>query len=108
MKLEQVRAVITGGASGLGNATAARLVAGGAQVTLLDVNHEAGEAAAKALGSAARFQAADVTSESAVNDAIAAARSAMGEINLAVNCAGVAWARRLVIPAGRMPGYFFS
>ena len=57
MKLEQVRAVITGGASGLGNATAARLVAGGAQVTLLDVNQEAGEAAAKALGSAARFQA---------------------------------------------------
>jgi NAD(P)-dependent dehydrogenase (short-subunit alcohol dehydrogenase family) len=107
MKLEQVRAVITGGASGLGNATAARLVAGGAQVTLLDVNHEAGEAAAKALGSAARFQAADVTSESAVNDAIAAARSAMGEINLAVNCAGVAWARRLVNKEGPMPGDFF-
>jgi NAD(P)-dependent dehydrogenase (short-subunit alcohol dehydrogenase family) len=107
MKLEQVRAVITGGASGLGNATAARLVAGGAQVTLLDVNHEAGEAAAKALGSAARFQAADVTSESAVNDAIAAARSAMGEINVAVNCAGVAWARRLVNKEGPMPGDFF-
>ena len=107
MKLEQVRAVITGGASGLGNATAARLVAGGAKVTLLDVNQEAGEAAAKALGSAARFQAADVTSESAVNDAIAAARSAMGEINLAVNCAGVAWARRLVNKEGPMPGDFF-
>ena len=107
MKLEQVRAVITGGASGLGNATAARLVAGGAQVTLLDVNQEAGEAAAKALGSAARFQTADVTSESAVNDAIIAARSAMGEINLAVNCAGVAWARRLVNKEGPMPGDFF-
>ena len=107
MKLKQVRAVITGGASGLGNATAARLVAGGAQVTLLDVNRQAGEAAAKALGSAARFQTADVTSESAVNDAIAAARSAMGEINLAVNCAGVAWARRLVNKEGPMPGDFF-
>jgi len=107
MKLEQVRAVITGGASGLGNATAARLVAGGAQVTLLDVNRQAGEAAAKALGSAARFQTADVTSESAVNDAIAAARSAMGEINLAVSCAGVAWARRLVNKEGPMPGDFF-
>jgi len=107
MKLEHVRAVITGGASGLGNATAARLVAGGAQVTLLDVNQEAGEAAAKALGSAARFQTADVTSESAVNDAITAARSAMGEINLAVNCAGVAWARRLVNKEGPMPGDFF-
>jgi NAD(P)-dependent dehydrogenase (short-subunit alcohol dehydrogenase family) len=107
MKLQQVRAVITGGASGLGNATAARLVAGGAQVTLLDVNHEAGEAAAKALGSAARFQAVDVSSESAVNDAVAAARASMGEINLAVNCAGVAWARRLVNKEGPMPGDFF-
>src|SRR3954452_3234078 len=107
MKLGQVRAVITGGASGLGNATAARLIAGGAQVTLLDVNQEAGEAAVKALGSAARFQAVDVTHESAVNEAIAAARGAMGEINLAVNCAGVAWARRLVNKEGAMPGDFF-
>jgi NAD(P)-dependent dehydrogenase (short-subunit alcohol dehydrogenase family) len=107
MKLQQVRAVITGGASGLGNATAARLVAGGAQVTLLDVNQEAGEAAAKALGSAARFRAVDVSSESAVNDAITAARTSMGEINLAVNCAGVAWARRLVNKEGPMPGDFF-
>ncbi|MFL6549071.1 MAG: SDR family NAD(P)-dependent oxidoreductase [Povalibacter sp.] len=107
MKLGQVRAVITGGASGLGNATAARLIAGGAQVTLLDVNQEAGEAAVKALGSAARFQPVDVTHESAVNEAIAAARGAMGEINLAVNCAGVAWARRLVNKEGAMPGDFF-
>lgn len=107
MKLQQVRAVITGGASGLGNATAARLVAGGAQVTLLDVNEEAGAAAAQALGSSARFQSVDVTNETAVNDAIAAARAAMGEINLAVNCAGVAWARRLVNKEGAMPGDFF-
>ena len=107
MKLNQVRAVITGGASGLGNAVATHLVRAGAQVTLLDVNQEAGEAAAKALGEAARFQAADVTNETAINDAIAAAKNAMGEINLAVNCAGVAWARRTVNREGPMPGDFF-
>ncbi|MBB6094420.1 NAD(P)-dependent dehydrogenase (short-subunit alcohol dehydrogenase family) [Povalibacter uvarum] len=107
MKLNQVRAVITGGASGLGNAVAAKLVAGGAKVTLLDVNQAAGEAAAQALGDAATFQTVDVTSETAVNEAIAAARASMGSINLAVNCAGVAWARRLVNKEGPMPGDFF-
>ncbi len=107
MKLNQIRAVITGGASGLGNAVAVKLVAAGARVTLLDVNQEAGESAARLLGSAARFQSVDVTSETAVNDAVAAARAAMGEINVAVNCAGIAWARRLVNREGPMPGDFF-
>ncbi|HKE93320.1 MAG TPA: SDR family NAD(P)-dependent oxidoreductase [Povalibacter sp.] len=107
MKLNQIRAVITGGASGLGNAVATKLVAAGAQVTLLDVNQQAGEAAVQSLGKAARFQAVDVTSETAVNDAVVAARAAMGEINVAVNCAGVAWARRLVNREGPMPGDFF-
>jgi NAD(P)-dependent dehydrogenase (short-subunit alcohol dehydrogenase family) len=107
MKLQQVRAVITGGASGLGLATAERLIAAGAQVTLLDVNVEAGDSAAKSLGTAARFQSVDVTSESAVDAAVSTAREAMGAINLAVNCAGVAWARRLVNKEGPMPGDFF-
>ncbi|HWK75135.1 MAG TPA: SDR family NAD(P)-dependent oxidoreductase [Povalibacter sp.] len=107
MKLNQIRAVITGGASGLGNAVAARLVEAGGQVTLLDVNQAAGEAAAAALGKAARFQAVDVSNETAVNDAIAAAVASMGGLNLAVNCAGVAWARRTVNKEGPMPGDFF-
>ncbi len=103
MKLNQVRAVITGGASGLGNAVAARIVAAGGQVTLLDVNQEAGEAAVKTLGTAARFQKVDVTSESAVNAAVAAAHSAMGGLNVAVNCAGIATARRTVNKEGAIP-----
>ena len=107
MKLNEVCAVITGGASGLGNAVATRLVAAGAKVTLLDVNQEAGQAAAKTLGSAATFATVDVTNESAVNEAMEAARGSMGSINLAVNCAGVAWARRLVNKEGPMPGDFF-
>jgi len=107
MKLNQIRAVITGGASGLGNAVAARFVEAGGQVTLLDVNQAAGEAAAAALGKAARFQAVDVSNETAVNDAIAAAVANMGGLNVAVNCAGVAWARRTVNKEGPMPGDFF-
>ncbi len=67
MKLNQVRAVITGGASGLGNAVAQRLVGAGAQVTLIDVNEAAGQAAAKTLGAAARFQKVDVTNEAALD-----------------------------------------
>ncbi|HMN46036.1 MAG TPA: SDR family NAD(P)-dependent oxidoreductase [Povalibacter sp.] len=107
MKLNQVRAVITGGASGLGNAVASRIVAAGGQVTLLDVNQEAGEAAAKALGASARFQKVDVTNESAVNAAVAAAHSSMGGLNAAVNCAGIATARRTINKEGAIPGDAF-
>lgn len=107
MKLNEIRAVVTGGASGLGNAVAAKLVSAGAQVTLLDVNQEAGEAAAKALGSAARFYAVDVTNEAAITEVVDKARGEMGGINVAVNCAGVAWARRTVNKEGPIPGDFF-
>jgi NAD(P)-dependent dehydrogenase (short-subunit alcohol dehydrogenase family) len=107
MKLNEVRAVVTGGASGLGNAVAQRLIAAGAKVTLLDVNEAAGQAAAKALGAGAFFQTVDVSKESVVDAAIQQARSDMGGLNLAVNCAGVAWARRTVNKEGAMPGEFF-
>jgi len=107
MKLNQIRAVITGGASGLGHAVASRLVGAGAQVTLLDVNQAAGVAAAAELGKAAHFQIADVSNEAAVDTAIEAAVARMGGINLAVNCAGVAWARRTVNKEGPIPGDFF-
>lgn len=107
MQVDEVRAVITGGASGLGYATAHRLASAGARVTLLDVNQQAGEQAVSALGSNARFELADVTHESAINDAIERAHGAMGGLNLAVNCAGVAWPRRIVNKEGPMPGEFF-
>ena len=107
MKLNEIRAIITGGASGLGNAVAQRLVKAGAQVTLLDVNQAAGEAAAKALGSAARFQAVNVADEAAVTAAVANAVSLMGGLNLAVNCAGIGSPRRTVNKDGPMPGDVF-
>jgi NAD(P)-dependent dehydrogenase (short-subunit alcohol dehydrogenase family) len=107
MKLNEIRAVITGGASGLGQAVAQQLIAAGARVALMDVNEEAGAAAANALGEHAHFQATDVTNEDAVNAAIEKAHGKMGGLNLAVTCAGVAWPRRIVNKEGAMPGDFF-
>jgi NAD(P)-dependent dehydrogenase (short-subunit alcohol dehydrogenase family) len=62
MKISACTAVITGGASGLGRATAERLLAGGARVALLDLPRSAGAEVAKQLGDHAHFVAADVTS----------------------------------------------
>lgn len=70
MKLEQVRAVISGGASGLGLATARRLVAAGGKVALLDVQDDAGRKAVEALGGAASYRHCDVTSEAEVDAAV--------------------------------------
>jgi NAD(P)-dependent dehydrogenase (short-subunit alcohol dehydrogenase family) len=107
MKLDLVRAIVTGGASGLGNAVAQRLIKAGAKVTLLDINEAAGQAAAKALGSGAYFQAVNVADESAVNAVVAKAHMDMGGLNLAVNCAGIGAPRRTVNKEGPIPGDSF-
>jgi len=107
MQIQDTRAIITGGASGLGQAVAESLVAAGGRVALLDVNAAAGHALAAGLGERASFIDTDVTSESAVNAAVAAAAQAMGGLNLAVNCAGVGWPKRMVGKDGPMPGEFF-
>ena len=96
MNLEMIKAVITGGASGLGLATATRLVAAGAKVALLDVQDEIGRKAAANLGANACYHACDVTSESAVDAAVAGAAKEMGGLNLAVSCAGVATPGKLL------------
>ena len=96
MNLDRVKAVISGGASGLGQATAARLVAGGGQVALLDVQDDAGRKAAASLGPAASYHRCDVTSESAVDSAVQAAAARMGGLNVAVSCAGVATPGKLL------------
>ncbi len=108
MKYADARAVVTGGASGLGLAVARHIVAAGGRVTLLDVQEGPGVAAAKAIGGQAGFARCDVTSESEVNSAMEAARAAMGSINLLVNCAGVIGAGRVLGKSGPMAGDFFS
>jgi len=96
MNLDRVKAVISGGASGLGQATAARLVAGGAKVALLDVQDALGHQVAGALGGAASYHRCDVTSEADVDAAVQAAAAHMGGLNLAVSCAGVATPGKLL------------
>ncbi len=108
MKISDARAVITGGASGLGNAVARHIVAAGGRVTLLDVQEGPGLAAATALGSQASFAKCDVTSETEVNAAMDSARAALGGINLLVNCAGVIGAGRVLGKNGPMAGDFFT
>jgi NAD(P)-dependent dehydrogenase (short-subunit alcohol dehydrogenase family) len=107
MLIQDTRAIVTGGASGLGEAVAECIVAAGGRVAALDVNAAAGNALAARLGDRASFIEADVTSEAGVNAAVAGAVQAMGGLNLAVNCAGVGWPKRLVGKDGPMPGDFF-
>ena len=92
--------LVTGGASGLGAATARRLAAAGGNVILGDTNAERGEALARELGSRASFSLMDVTDEAQVTQGIAAARAKLGGLHGAVNCAGVAPGERLLGKAG--------
>ncbi len=103
MQLDRVKAVISGGASGLGLATAARLAASGAQVALLDVQDDAGRKAAAAIGPAASYHRCDVTSEADVDAAVAAAAARMGGLNVSVSCAGVATPGKLLGKDGPLP-----
>ena len=103
MQLDQVKAIITGGASGLGHAVAQHIVAHGGKVALFDVNEEKGRAAAKELGGLAQFYKTDVTSEDGVVANAAAARDAMGGLNMVMNCAGILGAGRVLGKEGPMP-----
>lgn len=108
MKLSDTRAVITGGASGLGLAVARHVSAAGGKVALLDLQEGPGRAAAAALGSGAAFLRCDVTSEAQVNASMDAAYAHLGGLNLLVNCAGVVGAGRVLGKSGPMAGEFFS
>ena len=108
MKVRDVRAVITGGASGLGHAVARHLVVLGARVVILDVQEGPGTAAAAALGAEAQFIRCDVTSEAEVNAAMEAAHKHLRGMNLLVNCAGVVGAGRVLGKSGPMAGEFFT
>jgi NAD(P)-dependent dehydrogenase (short-subunit alcohol dehydrogenase family) len=86
MDINGISAVITGGASGLGEATARVLAAQGAKVALFDLNQEKGEALADEIG--ATFCKVDVTDDKSVDEGFAKARSINGQERLMVNCAG--------------------
>ncbi|MBS0395052.1 MAG: SDR family NAD(P)-dependent oxidoreductase [Proteobacteria bacterium] len=108
MQAHELKAVVSGGASGLGLAVARRIVADGGRAALLDVQEELGRRAASELGPQASFHRCDVTDEASVNAAVAAAHASMGGLTLAVNCAGVVGAGRLLGRDGPMAGAFFA
>lgn len=108
MDLATAKAVVSGGASGLGYATAERIVAAGGKVVLLDVNEEQGNSSAKALGESARFVNTDVSNESVVRAAMQQANEFMGGITFAVNCAGIATAGRTLGREGPWPSEKFN
>ena len=108
MDLATAKAVISGGASGLGLATSERVIAAGGQVVLLDINDEQGAASAKKLGKRASYVNTDVSNEASVKAAMASANTTMGGITLAVNCAGIATAGRTLGRDGPWPSELFN
>jgi NAD(P)-dependent dehydrogenase (short-subunit alcohol dehydrogenase family) len=104
MEPNTVRAVITGGVSGLGLAVARHLVAQGGKVALFDVNDEKGAAAVTELGADnARYFRTDVTDEAGVVANVDAAKDFLGGLNAAINCAGILGAGRVLGKEGAMP-----
>ena len=95
MDVAGATALVTGGASGLGLATATRLVTDGASVVVVDLPGSAGAEVADRLGDRARFVAADVTAEDEVRAALDAAAD-LGELRVVVNCAGVGPAAKVL------------
>ncbi|MGV8959024.1 MAG: SDR family NAD(P)-dependent oxidoreductase [Stenotrophomonas sp.] len=104
MQLSSVRAVITGGVSGLGFAVAQHLVAHGGKVALFDLNDDKGAAAVAELGAdKARYFTTNVTDETGVAANLAAAREFLGGLNAAINCAGILGAGRVLGKEAPMP-----
>ena len=108
MNISQKTFLITGGASGLGLATAKMIVENGGNAVLLDINAEAGQQAESELGQNARFVQTDVSNEAQVQAAIDMAIEVFGVINGVANCAGIGPAMRVVGKNGPHSLDFFS
>jgi NAD(P)-dependent dehydrogenase (short-subunit alcohol dehydrogenase family) len=109
MHIQDTRAAITGGVSGLGLAVAQRIVAGGGKVALLDINDDKGAAAVAELGAGnARYFRTDVTDEAGVAGTLAEAKAFLGGLNAAINCAGILGAGRVLGKEAPMPLKNFS
>lgn len=96
MKLENIVAIVTGGASGLGEAVVRRIIASGGKAAIFDLDSEKGESLARELGTSALFVSVDVTSESSVLEGIGQTEKAFDRINTCINCAGIANASKVV------------
>jgi NAD(P)-dependent dehydrogenase (short-subunit alcohol dehydrogenase family) len=108
MKIDGCVALVSGGASGLGEATVRRIVTAGGSAVILDRPGSAGEELAHALGAQTTFAPADVTSAEEVSAAVARALERFGRLHVAVNCAGIGAAMRTVSKQGPMPLELFA
>jgi NAD(P)-dependent dehydrogenase (short-subunit alcohol dehydrogenase family) len=108
MQVKECMALITGGASGLGEATARSLSAQGAKVALFDIAVERGKKIAAELGPNVIFVAADVTNDEESRAAVEQIVTAFGAINVAINCAGVADPGKVLSKKGPMSLAFFN
>jgi len=95
MEIQGAVALVTGGASGLGEATVRRLVGQGAKAVIVDMQAEKAEALIADLGDSVTFAHTDVSNPEQVDGAIEMA-AAMGTLRIAVNCAGIGWASRTI------------
>lgn len=102
MNVKDCIAVVTGGASGLGEATVRNLASGGGRVTIFDIQADRAEALAKELGDNVIFANTDITSEESVQAGIKKTVDTFGGINVAVNCAGVGAAQKILGKKGPM------
>ena len=103
MQIEEAGALVTGGASGLGEATIRSLHAAGANVVIADLNAEKAQALASELGERASYLAANVTDPDAMEAAVARAAEAPRGLRIAVGCAGIGWAQRVAGKQGPHP-----
>lgn len=108
MEINDTTSIITGGASGLGEATARALVGSGGRVALTDLNREKGEALASELGDAARFFPLNVAHHEEVDAVVEKIKKAFGTFHIVVNCAGIGGSVKIVGKNGVMPVDLFN
>lgn len=103
MNVKDCAAIVTGGASGLGEATVRKIVAGGGNATILDLDEKRGRALAEELGENAFFLKTDVTDAGSVQAAMDGTVDRFGGLHIAVNCAGVGTPMKVIGKKGPMP-----
>ena len=108
MKIKDCKSVVTGGASGLGEACVRNIVAGGGKAAIWDLQADRAEKLIAELGPSVIFANTDVTSDESVQAAVKKTMEAFGAINCAINCAGVGDPGKVLSKKGPMPLTFFN
>jgi len=103
MKIKDYIAIVTGGASGLGEACVRKLVSEGGKVAIFDFAREKGENLAAELGPKVIFAYTDITQDESTKNAIDKTMSAFGALNIVINCAGVADSGKILSKKGPLP-----